>query len=530
MRMNKSNLKCHLCFIGLLIFQVILMYGKCAGMGESIGGDEFFSYGLANNTDEYIFWDLNHIALEADENGFFNGTDLQEYLQVEKGEEFSFDRVFWNQAMDVHPPLYYLVLNSVSSLFTGRFSVWYGRGINIVIFILTEIILYLTGLKLVNSHAALLPCVIWGFSSAAQMLTGYIRMYALLSLFCIMFFYCHVRLIMNEKHGKKNFFLLIFTVVCGGLTHYYFYVYMVCLSGCYLLYNLFVLRRRKGLLKYICVCGLGGIINLCIFPAAIRHVLFSYRGEEVRDNLTNNTWLALDYVKGLVKAIFGEQLIIFIVIAVLVCAIGIWKIYKRDSDFKISQYVGNVDVMIALLNLFSMLLYTVIIMKTSIYVAWYYISPIYTVLCLEIMYVLVKISMYIHRKFGLVVCIVLALIFSVSVPDRVMRLYELLVNNEDAVMNEKYSYQGNDCVFLYRTWDNLFGGKLVELCEYDEICCINIENLNSINLAQIISNRNTMDTLVVYVPSGEIVSDIVPENLRLEKVEEGTRYDIYKMK
>ncbi|MDD6202646.1 MAG: hypothetical protein PUB13_06865, partial [Lachnospiraceae bacterium] len=92
-----------------LLFAVILLLHLgfwlfyCSYTGLS--GDEYFSYGLANGTEDYIFWDLNQVEIHQNEGGWITGSDIASYLQVDEGERFSLDRVWWNQKHDVHPPL-----------------------------------------------------------------------------------------------------------------------------------------------------------------------------------------------------------------------------------------------------------------------------------------------------------------------------------------------------------------------------------------------------------------------------------------
>lgn len=66
----------------------------------------------------------------------------KDYITVGADERFDYASVYYNQTMDVHPPLYYFILNTVSSFFAGSFSKWYGIGINLAIFPIIQIMLF----------------------------------------------------------------------------------------------------------------------------------------------------------------------------------------------------------------------------------------------------------------------------------------------------------------------------------------------------------------------------------------------------
>ena len=83
--------------------------------------DELWSYGLANSTEyPHIYsiqgWDQKWQTPEY----------YMNYIEVEKGQQFDYRTVIYNQTQDNHPPLFYLILHTVCSLFPGTLSKWYG--------------------------------------------------------------------------------------------------------------------------------------------------------------------------------------------------------------------------------------------------------------------------------------------------------------------------------------------------------------------------------------------------------------------
>ena len=48
--------------------------------------------------------------------------EAKSYLVIEKNDIFNYFSVYYNQARDVHPPLFYFLVHFISSLFYGIFS------------------------------------------------------------------------------------------------------------------------------------------------------------------------------------------------------------------------------------------------------------------------------------------------------------------------------------------------------------------------------------------------------------------------
>lgn len=65
--------------------------------------------------------------------------------------------------MDVYPPLFYILINIISSLFPNTFSKWIGLGLNIVCYIAIIALIYLTGNKLFeNKWISVMLALVFG--------------------------------------------------------------------------------------------------------------------------------------------------------------------------------------------------------------------------------------------------------------------------------------------------------------------------------------------------------------------------------
>ena len=105
--------------------------------------DEIFSYGLSNQ----------HAHLAFEEGQYESPIKLfNNYLTANKNSRFNFTRVWENQAKDIHPPFYYILLHSICSLFPGKFSRWYAGSINIFFALLSLYTLRKLVLNLTNNN------------------------------------------------------------------------------------------------------------------------------------------------------------------------------------------------------------------------------------------------------------------------------------------------------------------------------------------------------------------------------------------
>ncbi len=97
---------------------------------------------------------------------WLSGQDYQDYLSVSESNTFNYASVYYNQRGDVHPPLFYMLLHTICSVFQGQFSIWYALGLNIVILVLTLILLYrMVSRYLGGEKIALLVIAVYGLSS-----------------------------------------------------------------------------------------------------------------------------------------------------------------------------------------------------------------------------------------------------------------------------------------------------------------------------------------------------------------------------
>lgn len=293
--------------------------------------DELWSYGLANSYYEPFLQDYEGYY-EEDQNGDF----FKSYLVVDKEHRFNYASVAYNQAGDVHPPFYYCLLHTISSLFPGEFSKWFGIGLNLLAYAL-ELVFILKLAQMMhgdNIIYQLFTLLFVGLSPLILSMVTYVRMYMLLLLMCTLFFYVTEKI--NETSQKKYYIALIFVATLGMLTHYYFLIAACVFGGLNFLYFVFSKRTKEGL-AYLASCLLGGGISVGIFPAMLHHMFGGYKSQESISSAIS--FSVSDYISkanGFLKIWANELGIPKIILLVVGLSFGIffvWRfIVKRKTD------------------------------------------------------------------------------------------------------------------------------------------------------------------------------------------------------
>ena len=104
-------------------------------------------------------------------------------MTIQPSDIFNFVPVIWNQSRDVHPPLFYLLVHIVSSLFLGTFSKYIVFSINIIFYILTCIYIYKIFKLYKKEKAGIIAVILYGLSIGAISTVMLQRMYMMMTFF-----------------------------------------------------------------------------------------------------------------------------------------------------------------------------------------------------------------------------------------------------------------------------------------------------------------------------------------------------------
>jgi hypothetical protein len=294
--------------------------------------DEMATYELSNLPGGFLH--LTEGFLESWQPGDF----FQYPLTSDEQRAFDYSIPYHNQEIDVHPPFYYYVIHTASSLFPGTFSKWIGIVPNMLFCMLATVLLFLISRLISGSiPLALITSMTWALSVGAMSTAVFIRMYAMLTVCCLLLVLMHLRAFREAEAGKVGYLTLLGLLVCtalGILTQYYFLVFCFFLCGLFFLY-LVVKKRWSSALKYV-VAEFGAIgVSVLYFPQMLYHIFGGYRGKQAMENAVSSE-AYLEHIRTVVSVISREvlngwigELIVLLAAAMLVS--GVKKLLSHNT-------------------------------------------------------------------------------------------------------------------------------------------------------------------------------------------------------
>ncbi len=330
--------------------------------------DESYSYGLMN-------YDKLNIA---DNEDFYQqwhtSAYYEDYLVVNEDELWDAKPVYENQKNDVHPPFYYLLLRISAMFSVNHFSKWTGLILNIVIFVIATIFVYLIANQLFKNRIySLLVCAVNGFTLLSLESAIYIRMYELSNLNILIITYLHLKMRKEKQIKCKKLCLLAIALVIGGLTHYYYFIYTLVI---YMLFTYQCIKTKnyQNLIRYQIAILCAASIYLLIFPYAIEHILFSYRGVGYGNGSENLLQNVQTYLVILSKGITNHFIGIMLVAVYLLCK------NKKKNGTKVKKEI--------LWLMIPTMVYFMIVAQNSPYTEMRYVIPIYSVTTISLIYLI----------------------------------------------------------------------------------------------------------------------------------------------
>lgn len=518
MKLSKNKYNIILCILIILQIANIIFWGN---QKEGYHIDEIFSYGLSNGYyDPFPYYGTDDYFMQWHDAKFFS-----DYVMVPTEHKFAYDSVWYNQAADVHPPLFYAVLHTVCSFFPETFSNWYAISVNIAFSILNIILLYKIACFVFKEKKewALLVCVAYGFSAGCVSNAIYLRMYVMVTFFVLLFTLLHAYAYEKEKY--KLFFPLIALVTfLGTLTHYYFYVFAFFVSAFFCLHLLFG-KKWKAVFGYV-ISMFGGIgASILAFPSALEHVFSGYRGTEAVDNLANGHLFSKisEYITYVNLELLGGNLrYIVLIIAVAVVVYVIKKIanlknVKMDSDFiryyfcgfrkKVKVEYANISFMVAATA------YAMLVASMSTISANRYIFPVYPFIVLYFTWFVSGLAEQLMAKKGTVLAIVGVLWAFMLVSQYEKGYVDYLYEGYAAIQEQVSQHSDSDTFYVGDNTHPIYRDMMF-LAEADRFICIPASTLEE-SLQEIKEDVTSSDALVyIYKENNdEELLDIMSEEL-----------------
>ncbi|MCI9337066.1 MAG: hypothetical protein HFH93_05910 [Lachnospiraceae bacterium] len=269
--------------IGIIHVGLILFFGmKKEGFHE----DEYYSY-----------WSVSVPAGEMKPVNFSwnSGYGLQSRFLIKENHRFDYGMVVQNQAEDVHPPLYYMALHTVMSLFPNSFYKWFGIVLNLLFSLVSYgcvvALFYFMSENVIRSRetGALLAGFIYAVAPSTVSNLMLTRMYTMSSMWSIVYALIFVLLMKDRQMSRLRFGLLLgagaVTCYCSFLTHYFSLLIPFFLTAAYCIYTVFCRRGIVRMLIWGGACTVSIGLGVLSYPASLQHIFGGYRGQGAMQGL-----------------------------------------------------------------------------------------------------------------------------------------------------------------------------------------------------------------------------------------------------
>lgn len=334
--------------------------------------DELLTYNLANVRD--LFEPANDVT--------FSPADAPFVEAMASNGKFDLEHIWFQQANDTHPPLYYVLVHAVCCLFPNSVSVRYAGIVNVIFILLTFWIFRKIVKLIVNDETVIyLMSVMFVLTAGLLSMVTILRMYVMAMFWITLFTYLVIRHI--EHFDKRDFVFLFLTTLCGALTHYYCIAFDFFISVCVVIICA-CHKRFKEIAAYAISMGLAGGASLLIFPAMLKHIFNDERGTESIENLTASDFFDRFkiYFESLDHELFGG------ILGITVFVLFFLAIVILSGK---SQDIGGVDQKVRLYVyryvciLIPSICYFLLVAKSSPFFSERYISPIFALALAGIM-------------------------------------------------------------------------------------------------------------------------------------------------
>ncbi len=483
----------------ILILAVVMLLATCnflylATEKSGFHCDEIYSHGLSNSEFHYNIYDENDgIRWNTDE-------DIDAYMTAAYDSRFDYVGVYKNQIEDVHPPLFYIVMHTISSFMPGVYSPLTVILPNIIFALATAVFLYLIAMRLTkNTVISIFGVAFFLFSAICINIVIYMRMYAMLMFFTTAVIYITLCIIDDEFSNKLKSGLFI-TVLLGAYTQYYFLIFMfgTALCTCVLIW-----KNREKRLSYLKILGITAFAYIVIWPFVFKHLFFSGRGVQAFENAAKPTFFEnlMNYVKVIGIGV-GEEILIFSILLIfaIVIIIGI----KKKKLFNHKHII-----LICVVSVF----YFVVISKVAPFLTDRYISPIIPLFAIFFLYALHCLGSIVGKKRVIAFAIALPLIFSCVLFNAKRVIYKEEANYKN--LNYLYriseerslhweNYSNKKCLMIHNDeWE--FLRNLPDYKRYQETAFVKMEDIELLKDETKLKNEQGF---VLYIHNGINVEDV----------------------
>lgn len=409
---------------------------------------------------------------------------VKDFMTLTTNNIFNFKALYMNQAYDNHPPVFYTLVHFSSLLFGGQFNVYTVFVVNLIAFVFSCIILNNT-LKLLNKNHLIFPSLIlYGLSMGTISMVLFQRMYMLLTLFIMLYFYLSLKIYKSDfVMDKKTCIQLGLATVFGFLTQYFFAIYAFFIF-IIMLIQMFRNKKDKNLIiKYIICHIIYAAVGILLFVPCIRHLLFSDRG---LSNLGNSNYWGhmFDYIQHLSYAFSinnTNNILIFSILALFLIATIVLVIKSKEKFIPIVTIVPSI-------------FYFFIAVKMTSFQELRYIMAAIPFIVLTVFFILDK---FIHIKYKEFLFVGISIIL--ILPGFIFSKPKFLYENYGDILNIANENSEKSFVYVY---DNIFNHmqSVPEMMIYEKTLIINY-NKDELKCAYNDTDLNAEGSFILSIKS-----------------------------
>lgn len=479
-----------------IIFYFVLLFLLVFTISEkkNYHVDETLTFSLANH--------VGYRGVIFEEGQIYDASEVFSNLfAVNDGERFNFRNVWDNQANNVHPPLYYALINMVFSIFPGRYTRWFPGIINIAFSLLTLFALrkLVAFLSEDNDKITNLISVVFCLSAGTLSMATFFRMYVMAMFFVTMFSYVFFKGIADD-FKLSNIVSVFITALLGVLTHYYVAVFMVFLCICGGIYLIIAKKWKSLLIAVITMLSAAGL-SILIFPSMLTHMFTSSNtGSRSVTNLLGSFGEWGDRIKIFFSIFdnfwFGGILFLWILFFALM---GITKKFALKEQF-VPEETGEEKwqkqsyfIMLCI----AIICYFLIISKIALALVDRYLAPIYAVGLAVLILGLWK-SIRFISDYRLKVVILIMISSIIIFTGWKTNGWEYLYNDEEEMLDiARQETSGKDCLYIcdsdQGSWK--INANWTDLSNVSTISFVSVEHMDKMDEL----NINDKYDLVLYV-------------------------------
>ncbi len=470
---------------------------------------------------------LSYKADVYEEPAWITSGQFRDYVTVDGSDAFDYLSVYFNVKDDNHPPVHFMLLHTMSSLFPGILSPWLGCTINLICVGITLWLLLRLGRKLSEIFGmeeqgrllGILAVLLYGLSTGALASVLLIRMYCLLSCLCVALLSMHVEKWKEHEFDRSNKGLIAITVL-GFLTQYFFLFYCILLAAVTAA-GLLCSKRMRELWIYIRSMVVAAVIGLVLFPFAIADVFSSGRGVEALDNLTSGFAgygaRLLAFARILADRTVGDLLLGAGCITAVVLAVVLWYHRHKGQELSMFREVRGILCMLII----PVVGYYLLASRMSPYLVDRYVMPMFPMIALLLALLLCCLGKRLAKVSGwkgrLVGIGLMALIIVVQGLRLASYDGEYLYRGYGQQEQLAEEYASLPCICVYAGVG--YYENLPEFMHYDRTLLVTAEELAE---RKDVDSLRLLDRVVVLIKPGveeETVSSVLRERYGMEPEE-----------